>query len=104
MGDAMDDPGTTYTVPDAHPPPERTPCPDCGKPIKTTWLHEHRRKTHGITRRRGRPRKTAPLPGADVVATVLDVVFPKGIPTRHLDAVVTWRDATVAFMKEVQDG
>ena len=122
-GDAMDDPAVTYPVPDARPhveqPPRRRPgrpptgvvpikddttptsCPECNAVVSRKYLSTHRRKQHGVISRRSK-HDLAPLPGNDVVTTVLGVIFPGGIPIQHLDAVLRWRDATVAFLREVQ--
>lgn len=106
---------TTFTVPDIparrieRSPAMKVPCMECGKPINPTYLREHFRKQHpDVTppppRKRGRKKQQngGSLPGRDVVMTVLEVVFPDGIPVRHFDAVLRWMDQTVAFMKVVQ--
>ena len=110
---------TTYKVPtttaperllEDDDPKRKVPCPECGKSVQQNYLQSHRRSQHGVfvrARRKpeprpGRPPKVKKLPGNDVVTTVLEVVFPRGIPARHLEAVIQWREQTIEFMERVQ--
>lgn len=97
----MSDGGRDYPVPDARPKVEKVPCPECNKPVAPDYLSTHRRNQHGIVQRRSKYDRS--LPGKDVVETVLGVIFPDGVPVRHLDAVIRWRAATVTFLREVED-
>ena len=110
------------------PPTTAVECDECGKVIQRQNYLRHLREVHKLSiplMRTGRPRKDAAVPTAQkqtvfwpvaeskpkpkvdlmplegLVATVLDSLFPKGIPVSHLSAVVAWREATEKFLHEI---
>lgn len=88
--------------PEPEPEPELTlHCPSCEQtftgPNAAQALGSHK-KVHNPKpkpgRKRGRPARVT-------TETLLDQVFPNGIPVQHLPAVAAWADTTTDFLKAI---
>lgn len=119
----------TRSHPDQHLDTQDAQCPECGKWLTEGSVTRHRRKVHGVFsgRRRGPGRpvgsKNRNLPAATPARTVRGQVdsnhspltadqittaaaislFPSGVPTRKLQSMLRWHEATLTFLREVAD-
>lgn len=51
------------------------------------------------------PAAAAPTsPHGDTVDAVMDLMFPDGVKTKHMPALIRWREETIRMMTEVLDG
>lgn len=100
-------------------------CPECGKWLTTGSMTRHRRRVHGIHKKRGpgRPpgsknllpskrtptvkasvdRNPNPLTADEIITAAAISLFPGGVPTRKLPILLRWHQSTQVFLREVND-
>jgi uncharacterized C2H2 Zn-finger protein len=94
------------------PAKKRKECPECGKNIISKDMARHRRDVHGV-RTVGQPssktpppvkapRRDKPLTAEQITRTACVMLWPDGVPSDRLEAVLRWHAETVAFLDLVQ--
>jgi len=94
---------------DVYSPPQRLPCPECGKPVSEHGIKEHMKRQHGAAsaevvpvQAKKAPPQREPWNPKQVVVPVVRELFGEQVPTDSLGEVIDFAEATRRLIERSQ--